>query len=319
MDLLLILTYTAICIGVFKAFKIPLTKWTVPTAVLGGIFLIGTLLVLMNYNHPYSEISRQYFQTTPVIPSVRGRVISVDVKANTPLKADDILFKIDPEPYQNKVDSLTGQLTSLAIDLQRAKDLMLKKVGKQRDVDVMQGQVDDISAKLEDAKYNLEQTVVRAVSDGFVSQLLIKPGLYIVPIPLRPAMVFVEANSFTYLAWFRQNSMMRLEPGNEAEIAFDGVPGVIFSGEVIRAIPVLAEGEVQAKGDLYDMYSSIRPGRIPVIIKITDPEFAKYAKKIPGGAYAQTAIYSEHFHHVAVIRKVLLRMASWMNYIFPLH
>lgn len=33
MDLLLILTYTALCIAIFKIFKIPLNKWTVPTAV----------------------------------------------------------------------------------------------------------------------------------------------------------------------------------------------------------------------------------------------------------------------------------------------
>jgi len=36
-DLLLILTYAAICIVIFKVFKIPLNKWTVPTAVLGGL------------------------------------------------------------------------------------------------------------------------------------------------------------------------------------------------------------------------------------------------------------------------------------------
>ncbi|WP_254203837.1 hypothetical protein [Aeromonas sp. FDAARGOS 1402] len=52
MDLLLILTYTALCIGIFKIFKIPLNKWTVPTAVLGGVIIIGTLIMLMNYNHP---------------------------------------------------------------------------------------------------------------------------------------------------------------------------------------------------------------------------------------------------------------------------
>ena len=102
MDVLLILTYTSICVVIFKVFNIPLTKWTVPTAVLGGIVLIGTLIFVMNYNHPYSEVSRKYFQTTPIVPAVRGRVISVDVKPNTPLKAGDILFKIDPEPFQYK-------------------------------------------------------------------------------------------------------------------------------------------------------------------------------------------------------------------------
>ena len=37
MDLLLILTYTAICVAIFKIFRIPLNKWTVPTAALGGV------------------------------------------------------------------------------------------------------------------------------------------------------------------------------------------------------------------------------------------------------------------------------------------
>ena len=73
MELLLVLTYTAICIVIFKVFKIPLNKWSVPTAVLGGIILIGTLIVVMNYNHPFSEISRQYFVTTPIVPNVTGR------------------------------------------------------------------------------------------------------------------------------------------------------------------------------------------------------------------------------------------------------
>jgi hypothetical protein len=48
MDLLLIMTYGALCVAVFKIFKIPLNKWTVPTAALGGVFLIGGLVLLMN-------------------------------------------------------------------------------------------------------------------------------------------------------------------------------------------------------------------------------------------------------------------------------
>jgi len=61
------------------------------------------------------------------------------------------------------------------------------------------------------------------------------------------------------------------------------------------------------------------PGRIGVRIEITDPAFEKYRDKVPGGAYAQTAIYSTHFHHVASMRKILLRMSAWMNYLFPFH
>ena len=39
MELLLIATYSAICVAVFKIFRIPVNKWTLPTAALGGILL----------------------------------------------------------------------------------------------------------------------------------------------------------------------------------------------------------------------------------------------------------------------------------------
>jgi hypothetical protein len=38
--------------------------------------------------------------------------------------------------------------------------------------------------------------------------------------------------------------------------------------------------------------------------------------QIPLGAAAQVAIYTEHFEHLSLLRKILLRMRSWQNYIF---
>ena len=98
MELLLILTYTALCVAIFKIFKIPVNKWTLPTAVLGGIFLIGFIMLVMNYNHPFTNNARIYFVSTPIIPDVKGRVIDVPVKPNEPLEAGDVLFRIDPQP-----------------------------------------------------------------------------------------------------------------------------------------------------------------------------------------------------------------------------
>jgi hypothetical protein len=72
MEILLILTYAAICYGVFRLFRIPLNKWTVPTAVLGGMFIIGFILLVMNYNQPFSKEARLYFYTTPIIPLVEA-------------------------------------------------------------------------------------------------------------------------------------------------------------------------------------------------------------------------------------------------------
>ena len=319
MDFILILTYTAVCIAVFKIFRIPLNKWTVPTAVLGGIVLIGTLIMLMNYNHPYSETTREYFVTTPVIPSVRGRVISVNVEANVQIKKGDLLFTIDPIPYQNKLDALTAQLVSADLDYKRALELKKRQIGKQRDVDVTKTAVDDLTAKVADAQYDVDRTEVRAQSDGYVTQMLVYPGLYVVPMPLRPAMIFVQSDSFKYVGWYRQNSSMRLKVGFAAEIAFDALPGKVFTGEVVKVLHVIAEGEVQANGTMIRLGLNRMPGRIPVEIKITDPRFADFSEHVPGGSYAQSAIYSDSFTHVAIMRKIILRMSSWMSYFFPFH
>ena len=104
METLMILTYTAFCYAVFKLFKIPLNKWTVPTAVLGGVIMIGTVILLMNYNHPYTKVARTAVVTTPIVPLVRGRVTEVPVTPNVPLKEGDVLFKMDPTPLKTGYD-----------------------------------------------------------------------------------------------------------------------------------------------------------------------------------------------------------------------
>lgn len=317
MELLLILIYASICIVIFKIFRIPLNKWSVPTAVLGGIVILGALVMSMNYNHPYSHQTRKYTLTTPIIPTVTGRVISVAAQGNTPLQPGDELFRLDPTPFQARLDSLAAQLISAREDLVRAERLAETGTGTQRDRDLAQAQVDELTAEIHLAQYNLDETVVRAPTAGYVTQVTLRPGMRAVSLPLRPVMVFVNDEEDLFVSWFRQNSLLRLEVGDEAEIAFDGIPGRVFAGEVVELFPVLPEAELQPGGTLFR--DTAGAGTVPVRIRITDPAFEEYRDKVPGGAYAQAALYSEHFHHVAVLRKILLRMSSWMNFLFPIH
>lgn len=319
MDLLLILTYTSICVVIFKVFKIPLNKWSIPTAVLGGVILIGALVFLMNYNHPYSEISREYVVTTPIVPAVSGTVVSVSARPNVEIKQGDVLFNIDPVPFQARVDSLTAQIELARTDAERARKLLVSNNISQRDAEAAFTRLANLEGQLETAQYELDQTTVRAPTDGYVTQMTLRPGIRAVSFPLRPVLVFVNKESLYFVGWFRQNSLLRLTPGDDAEVAFDGIPGRVFSGTVTSILPALAEGQVQASGDLVSPMRAPYPGRIGVRIEITDPDFEEFRDRVPGGAYAQAAVYSKHFHHVAIMRKILLRMSAWMNYLFPFH
>jgi multidrug resistance efflux pump len=379
-ELLLILTYAAICIAIFKAFNIPVNKWTLPTAVLGGLFLIGFIMLVMNYNHPFTRSARIYFTTTPIIPDVKGRVVEVPVVPNVPLRAGDVLFRIDPKPYEFEVqqrkallaeaeqnvsqlksgyesalsaaDAATAQrdtakkafdrfnegnenakaaeraLPFSIADVENRRGAYLAAEGAmqaavaraeqarityQSQIDGVHTSVARLRAELRDAEYNLELTTVRAPGPGFVTQLALRPGMYLMPAPFRPAMVFVNVDDRALAAGFQQNALLRVKPGDEAEIAFDGAPGRIFKGKVRNVLEVISSGQIQASGALQEMAERSQEGRAVAVIEL---EAAVTDYKFPGGSAAQVALYTPHWHHFAIIRRILLRMRSWQNYIF---
>ena len=121
MELLLILIYVSICYVVFKIFKIPVNQWSLATAALGGIIGIAFLMLIMNYNHPFTTNARIYFAVTPVIPGVRGRVIEVPVETNKPLKQGDILFRLDPKPYEYVVSQKKALLAEAEQSVKQLK------------------------------------------------------------------------------------------------------------------------------------------------------------------------------------------------------
>ena len=380
MELLLILTYATFCYAIFKIFRIPVNQWSLATAALGGVIGIAMLLLIMNYNHPYTREARFYFMTTPIVPAVRGLVTEVPVQPNVPLKKGDVLFRIDVRPYEFIVAQKQAALAeaeqnvlqlkaSLEASLADVKELTAARdrakqsydrfaegneaarrggrAGPYSELEVenrrqaylgsegglgsaraaaerarlaSESQINGVNttvarlqAELRDAQYELDQTVVRAPTDGYVTQLVLRPGMMAVPLPLRPVMVFIHEEDKMFGAAFQQNSLQRVHQGDEAEIAFDAVPGRIFKGRVKFIIDAMVQGQMQPTGALIDPQERNTPGRVVAIIDILD-DLTGF--QMPGGAAGQVAVYTEHWHHVAVLRRILLRMRSWMNYVF---
>lgn len=334
MELLLILIYVSICWAIFKIFKIPVNEWSLSTATLGGIFMIAFILLIMNYNHPFTKDARIYFVTTPIIPDVKGRVIEVVADSNQPLRKGDVLFRIDPTVYQAAVDTARSQVNEAAATRDRTKQAFDRyETGNRNalaggrnapfaEIDVenrrglylaAEASLEAARGKLVEAQFNLDQTVVRAPADGFVTQVGLRPGMMAVPLPLRPVMTFVDTGDRVLAGAFQQNALQRVREGDEAEIAFDAVPGKIFRGKVRTVIGAIAQGQVQAGGVLIDPGQIRGEGRAIAAIDITD-DISQY--QIPLGASADVALLTPHFHHFAIIRRILLRMISWRKFVY---
>jgi multidrug resistance efflux pump len=107
--------------------------------------------------------------------------------------------------------------------------------------------------------------------------------------------------------------LQRVRAGDEAEIAFDALPGRIVKGRVRAVVDAVAQGQVAPTGELIAPEQRQGPGRAIALIDIEE-DLSEY--QVPAGAAAQVALYTEHWHHFAIIRRILLRMKSWMNYVF---
>ena len=311
----LIIVYSMIMWIVFKVFKVPVNKWTGTTAVLGGVASIGFLLLMMGMYHPFTKEARIYSLTTPVLPTVKGRVIEVNVKTSDRVQEGDLLFRIDPEPFQYAVDQLVADLSLAVSNLADATELFEKQFASAKDVERAQAAVDSLTAQLANARYELSETDVRAESDGYLAQVRLRPGALAVPMPFSPLMTFVHDKDRFLLGGFPQNPLQNIQPDFEAEVIFTALPGKVFAATVGGTSEIMAQGQLLPDGKLIKIDGVTPAGRVLVRIDITD-DLSAYV--LPTGAKAYVAVYSDTWKPVAIIRKVILRVMSWENYLFSI-
>ena len=170
-----------------------------------------------------------------------------------------------------------------------------------------------LRADLQDAEYDLENTTVRAPGPGFVTQLALRPGMYVIP-GAATAGDGLRAPRRSHPGGRVPAERLAKDPaGDEAEVAFDAVPGRIFKGKVQNVLDAIALGQLQATGSLQDMGEPLPGGRAVATIELHD-DIAAY--NLPGGAAAQVAVYIPYWHGFSILRRILLRMKSWENNVF---
>src|SRR6187402_2754754 len=113
MEAILLAIYALLVWLIFIKFK--LLPWTTPWKVAVAIFpvvALAALMLLLNIFAPTTTDVRVVKYVVPIVSQVRGRVIEVPVENNRKVKKGDVLFKIDPTPYQNEVNSLQAKLSA---------------------------------------------------------------------------------------------------------------------------------------------------------------------------------------------------------------
>jgi multidrug resistance efflux pump len=391
----------AILLGIYSFFvwliffKFRLLPWNITSQVITvtiPIIGITCLILFLNIYAPSSHDVRVINYVVPINARVNGLVTEVPIEPNRPIKKGDILFKIDPVPYEIDVRNFEAQLAQLQVQMITAeagvrstqeqlkgaagkKDAMSAKLelarlrvkqlkelansgagnqfdfeqaradvanlegelasstanesqiretlsgktpeGEQDTVANIKAQIAKAEAQLASARWSLSQTVYRAPANGTVVALTLRPGAMAVPLPMVPAMNFVEDEQWI-LAIYGQNEVREIKPGQEAELSFKMHPGRIVKCKVDSIMWATAQGQLPIGSmNANAGVAPIPPYGLAVRLLPDDKDKDIF---LAAGARGAGAVYTDGGEVIHILRKVFLRVSAKLDWlILKLH
>jgi multidrug resistance efflux pump len=360
MEIILLSIYAFFVWLIFFKFKwLPWTFVSQVIVIAIPIVALTALILVLNIVAPSSHDVRVVNYVVPINPPVRGLVVEVPIVPNRPIKKGDVLFRIDPVPYQIAVsnneatvrslreqlkstqaanavnqDKLTlakkrqAQFTELAstgagnkFDLEATEtDVLNLESGiasSAADEEKIRAQIASGEAQLATSKWELSQTTYYAPANGTVIGLTLRPGAMAVPVPLNPAMNFIEDEQWI-LAIYHQNEVRKIKPGQEAEVAFKMYPGRIVKCKVDSIMWATAQGQLPIGA----MNSAGGVAPIPpyaLAVRLL-PDGKDQSIFLASGADGVGAVFTDSGHVIHILRKVLVRVSAKLDWlILKLH
>lgn len=390
MEILLLLIYSGIVWLIF--FKFKLLPWNTVTQVIVYIIpviAISILILFLNIVAPSSHDVRVLNYNVEVVPTVTGKVIEVPVSPNQHVKKGDVLFKLDPEPFQLKIKALEARIPLLeakvvsakaydkeleqqiaaasnnisVIDAQlelavkreqqnkelsdlgagskfdyeqaqaNLKNLQAQKAvaesqrlqylqkisavssdGELSEITQARADLEQAKAELKEAQWRLSQTTYLAPADGRVINLQLRPGAMAVQLPLKPVMSFIEDEQWL-VALYKQNEIRYVQDGDIAEVALKTYPNHIIKCKVQHIVWANAQGQITASGKLPDTQEThFEEGRFAVRLNVIGKDKDLF---LAPGAVGQGAIYTEKGKIIHLVRKVILRVGTKLDWLVP--
>jgi multidrug resistance efflux pump len=141
------------------------------------------------------------------------------------------------------------QQETVQFQLQAAKAAQLNaKLAMDSEIGGVNTTVAQIQAQLEQAKWELEQTTVRAPGDGYVTVMALSAGDRATQ--HKAVMSFIIADQITIVGMFSPNGFRTIKPGAKVKLVFDNDPGRIREATITGIPQGVGQGEIAVSGTL---------------------------------------------------------------------
>ena len=186
------------------------------------------------------------YETVLVQAQVSGVIITRNFQDGSDVKKGDLLFTIDPRPFQAALDQAKAQAALDQLNLKRQEDLQARKVISRQDYDTAVANAQKSQAATESAQVNLDWCYIKSPINGRVGLRNVDVGNLVGP--STPPLV----------------SILGLDPiYTDFTVAENDLPLVrkYLGGPNVKVQTYLADGSIAPRtGDLYFIDNAVQPG-----------------------------------------------------------
>jgi len=197
------------------------------------------------------------YETVQVQAQVSGKIMARHFQDGSDVKKGDLLFTIDPRPYQAALDQAKAQAELDQITLKRQVDLLARKVVAQQDYDTAKANADKSQAAAEAAQVNLDYCYIKSPINGRIGLRNFDVGNLVGP--STSPLVTIQGLDPIY---------------TDFTVAENDLPLVrkYLGGPNVKVQTYLANGSIAPRtGDLYFIDNAVQPGSGTVKVRGVTP------------------------------------------------
>jgi multidrug efflux system membrane fusion protein len=186
------------------------------------------------------------YETVLVQAQVSGVIITRNFQDGSDVKKGDLLFTIDPRPFQAALDQAKAQAALDQANLKRQEDLRARKVISQQDYDTAVANAQKSQAAAEAAQVNLDFCYIKSPINGRVGLRNVDVGNLVGP--STPPLVSIQGLDPIY---------------TDFTVAENDLPLVrkYLGGPNVKVETYLPDGSIKPRtGDLYFIDNAVQPG-----------------------------------------------------------
>ena len=207
------------------------------------VLLIAIIAAALLWKHymlsPWTRDGRVRAEIVNVASDVPGRVIALNVIDNQFIHKGDTLFTIEPQTYQLALDQAKATLESRKqqMILNQAEASRRSALGKQAVISGEEEQIAEINAAVAEAAYkqaivaannaklNLDRTVIKSPVNGYITNLHLRVGDYAAEGQTK--LTIVDSDSFWIAGYFEETKIPHIHKGDRANVELMGVHKII--------------------------------------------------------------------------------------------